>query len=204
MKKRFYIFGGYDGDSRLNDFHYFILDDRAGEIPPSSLLLDMQQFVNAEKFSDITFVLEGNKHVYGHKMLLSRCPYFTAMFASEMKESLERKVRLPRYGGVVILYFLFLQVTIENISHDIFLLMLRYLYTDDCEITLENAMELFEAADIYGIDRLKSMCEQTIISSIDIDNAAAIFHASDMHHAQYLREMALNYILEKFDDVSKV
>ncbi len=33
LKKKFYIFGGYDGDSRLNDFHYFLIDDRTFEIP---------------------------------------------------------------------------------------------------------------------------------------------------------------------------
>ena len=81
--------------------------------------------------------------------------------------------------------------------------MLRYLYTDDCEITLENAMELFEAADIFGIERLKNMCEQSIISNIDVENAAAIFHASDMHNAQSLRDRAISYILDCFDDVSK-
>ncbi len=32
FKKKFYIFGGYDGDSRLNDFHYFLIDDRTFEI----------------------------------------------------------------------------------------------------------------------------------------------------------------------------
>ena len=33
LKKKFYIFGGYDGDCRLNDFHYFLIDDRQLEIP---------------------------------------------------------------------------------------------------------------------------------------------------------------------------
>ena len=64
-------------------------------------------------------------------------------------------------------------------------------------------MELFEAADHFGIERLKSMCEQAIIMNIDAENAAAIFHASDMHNAQSLREMALNFILQNFDQVSK-
>lgn len=64
-------------------------------------------------------------------------------------------------------------------------------------------MELFEAADHFGIERLKSMCEQAIITNIDIENAAAIFHASDMHNASSLREMAINFILQNFDFVSK-
>jgi len=65
-------------------------------------------------------------------------------------------------------------------------------------------MELFEAADIFGLDRLKLMCEQTILSNIDIENAAAIFHASDMHNAQNLRERAMHFIVNNFDEVSKV
>lgn len=64
-------------------------------------------------------------------------------------------------------------------------------------------MELFEAADIFGIDRLKLMCEQTIMSNIDIENSAAIFHASDMHNAQSLRERAMNFILNNFDEITK-
>ena len=35
-------------------------------------------------------------------------------------------------------------------------------------------MELFEAADHFGIERLKSMCEQAIIMNIDAENAAAV------------------------------
>ena len=56
-------------------------------------------------------------------------------------------------------------------------------------------MELFEAADQFGIDRLKAMCEQTIVTNLDIENAAAIFHAADMHNALSLRDVALNFIL---------
>lgn len=64
-------------------------------------------------------------------------------------------------------------------------------------------MELFEAADHFGIDRLKSMCEQTIVANLDIENAAAIFHASDMHNATSLREVALHFIIQNFDQISK-
>ena len=45
FKKKFYIFGGYDGDSRLNDFHYFLIDERTFEIPPSTLKTDLCSFV---------------------------------------------------------------------------------------------------------------------------------------------------------------
>ena len=57
--------------------------------------------------------------------------------------------------------------------------ILNYLYTDECQITLQNVMQLFESADLLGIDRLKFMCEQAILNNIDNENAAAILHASD-------------------------
>lgn len=40
-----FIFGGYDGDSRLNDFHYFLIDERTCEIPVGTLLVDLEALV---------------------------------------------------------------------------------------------------------------------------------------------------------------
>jgi len=45
LKKKFYIFGGYDGDSRLNDFHYFLIDDRTLDIPASTLIPDLESLI---------------------------------------------------------------------------------------------------------------------------------------------------------------
>ncbi len=67
----------------------------------------------------MTFILEGNKEVPAHKILLARCPYFAAMFSMEMREKSMDKIKL------------------ENISYHIFMMVMKYLYTDDCEITLE-------------------------------------------------------------------
>jgi hypothetical protein len=36
-------------------------------------------------------------------------------------------------------------------------------------------MELFEAADLFGLERLKKMCEQSIMLNINTNNAATIF-----------------------------
>lgn len=103
LKKKFYIFGGYDGDSRLNDFHYFLIDDRTLDIPASTLLSDLENLVGnrvslvwltLQSFSDVTFILEGSKEFPAHKMLLARCPYFAAMFSMEMREKTLDKIKL--------------------------------------------------------------------------------------------------------------
>jgi hypothetical protein len=64
-------------------------------------------------------------------------------------------------------------------------------------------MDLFVAADMLGIERLKQLCEQNIVSSITSENSTNIFLQADLHHATCLRDQALNYILSRFDEISK-
>jgi hypothetical protein len=123
--------------------------------------------------------------VYAHKLMLMRCSYFRALILGEMKESKEETIR------------------IEQVSHPIFLEILEYLYTDQLRIPLESAMELFEAADLFCIPRLKTMCEKRMLQSINIENAAVIFHAADLHSALSLRQKAKKYIMSRFEIVSK-
>ena len=88
-------------------------------------------------------------------------------------------------------------------NYHIFLAVLEYLYTDELDISFEIAVELFVAADLFGIPRLQALCEKVIIQSIHIENAAMIFQAADMVNAPTLRSKALKYIIKHFDAVSK-
>jgi hypothetical protein len=206
-----FVFGGYDGmavcffplfvatansaspsltvlgSTRLNDFHRFVFSDELShcDIPSTTLVNDLRGFVNDESCSDIVFVVEGI-HVYAHKILCLRCLYFRAMFAGEMRESRAQEVVIP------------------DVRHSIFLALLEYLYTDDAaEVQLDMAMELFEAADKFGVERLKAICEHRLLQSINIDNAAGLFHAADQHNALGLREKCVAFILDHFDAVTK-
>lgn len=114
-----------------------------------------------------------------------RCSYFRALFLGEMIESRQASIR------------------IEQVPHPIFLSVLEYLYTDQLRISLNNAMDLFEAADLFCIPRLKTMCEKRMLQSINVENAASIFLAADMHSAQALRAKTKKYILSHFEEVSK-
>merc|ERR1719197_1827050 len=95
------------------------------------------------------------------------------------------------------------KIQIKNITYEGFLSLLEYLYTDDLEIHLDMAMDLFVAADQFGVERLKKVCEKKILVSINIDNAATILQAANMHHATGLQESCFDFILRNFDAVSK-
>lgn len=181
-----WAFGGYSGSERLGDFIRFDLAvyDLSFEVPPSTIISDFQAMINDSTLSDVTFLVEGQQ-VYAHKLMLMRCSYFRALFLGEMMESRLATIR------------------IEQVPYHIFLSVLEYLYTDHLRISLNNAMDLFEAADLFCIPRLKTMCEKRMLQSISVENAASIFLASDMHSATALRQKTKKYILSHFEEVSK-
>mmetsp|Transcript_127525 Transcript_127525/g.408186 ORF Transcript_127525/g.408186 Transcript_127525/m.408186 type:complete len:521 (+) Transcript_127525:105-1667(+) len=180
-----FVFGGYDGQQRLNDFWQFKLATEVNiDIPCSSLVGDLKGFLNEEKLSDVTFIVEG-KPVFAHKLLCMRCSYFRAMFEGQMREAQQKTITIPQ------------------VSHRVFLALLEYLYTDEVEICLEIAMDLFVAADQFGVERLKMLCEKKILTSINIDSVATILQAATMHLAHGLRQSCMDFILQNFDAVSK-
>jgi len=189
-KGSLYVFGGYDGSSRLNDFvKYDLAADNLfdTDIPPPTLLSDLRSFLDDEdimSFADITLMVEGVP-VRAHKLMLMRCPYFRAMLLGEMAESSQSVVN------------------IEHVKHSIFVAILEYLYTDTVAIPLDTAMELFVAADCFDIPRLQAMCELRLLESMTVENAATIFLTADAHSAISLRDKVLGYILLHFEAVSK-
>ena len=77
------------------------------------------------------FMVE-NEPLYANVDLLSRrSDYYTAMFRSNMRESIERVVNVP------------------DCSKALFLQVLEYLYLDDFTVRKDNAAELLELADMY-------------------------------------------------------
>ena len=91
----------------------------------------------------------------------------------------------------------------DTISYDTCLDIVRYIYTDYCEVLLENAMKLLKAASLFKIHRLRELCERKISSSINADNVASILIEAHTTGAESLKEMSLNYMIDNFDKVSK-
>lgn len=182
----FYVHGGYDGSDRLVDFLRFDFSvyDMSVGVPAATILHDLRSLVNQPALSDITFIVE-DQPIHAHKLLLMRSSYFQALFLGSMRESSLDTIRL------------------EQVRYPVFLAILEYLYTDQLIVSLGDAMELFEAADLFCIPRLKTMCEKRILQSITVSNAAAVFHAADVHSAAALRQKSKKYILAHFEEVSK-
>ena len=191
VNRKIYVFGGSCGPDYLNDF--FVLDtDPSPHIvvtEPNSLQLierRLQHFFNDEEFSDVTFVVQGQK-VYGHKMVLSIVSdCFRAMFTTGFRESDQLEIEIP------------------DTSHAAFLAVMKYIYTgtlpildsqrhDSSNRNVEKVVEMLELADRFFLDHLKQICESMLQSAV---NAETIEYFLTV--AQKTNATQLQYFCEHF------
>ncbi|KAJ0406517.1 hypothetical protein P43SY_001448 [Pythium insidiosum] len=151
----------------------------------SSYMCDMRQLIDNPEFADVKFIVEG-RAIHCHRAILAaRSDHFRAMFSSGMRESRESEIPLT------------------HLRVPVFLALLEYIYVDSVDVGAEMALELFAAADLYTLDRLKGLCEIIVQKNITVDNAAALFQTADELQATRLREICLSYLVRHFDAVTK-
>ncbi len=101
-----------------------------------SLSSDLLSLINESGAGDVEFSV-GGKTVRGHKAILAaRSDYFGAMFSSSWREASQSTIAIP------------------NVSYDIFLAALRFLYGASQDILSFPASKVLRFADMYGMQDL--------------------------------------------------
>ncbi|XP_038076724.1 rho-related protein racA-like [Patiria miniata] len=147
-------------------------------------------FLNNQELSDIRFKVE-DQTFFVHKILLtSRCEIMARMFSGVFTESNKEEIR------------------IEDVSTECFLALLEYLYTDHAPIEEGDAVGIMVAADRYGQERLKNLCELYITKGVDVAVANSIaeahvdviglLHTAQMYNATQLATWCLHFISSNF------
>lgn len=192
-----FVFGGYNGNSVLNDFYRFRLKPIG--VPPPALVSDFQRLINNPELADVRFIVEG-KEVYAHKAVLAiRSEYFRVMLCGGMRESTMMMVDDGKPSS---------QnqdsnrpIELPDISHPVFLKVLEFLYTDSVRDTsLDMSLHLLIASEQFMLDRLKAICEDLIRRDISTETVVSILVASHRHHASGLKEIAFEFILRHLND----
>jgi BTB/POZ domain/BTB And C-terminal Kelch len=102
-----------------------------------------------------------------------------------MRESLEKTIVIP------------------NMGRKSFLLLLEYIYTDSVKVDVEHAIELYIAADLYHIDRLRDMCQTVVRRNLSAENSGPLLQQAADLHCHVLQDVCMSYVVENFDAVSK-
>jgi len=192
--KRIYIFGGFDGNRWLNDLHVLdvgrLEESALNDVAVHTLIENMRRLLNSPDFSDITFVVQGQK-IYAHKaILVAQCEHFRAMFSGgRFAESNQAEIVIPIW------------------SHAAFLAMLEWVYTGHTPRDIsgpgaERLSEVLGLADHYTLDGLKHVCENVLVHSVETNNVCTLLRHADQYLAHELKRYCLNFILKNFDQVA--
>jgi len=140
-------------------------------VPEKTILIDFEKMFNNQYLSDVIFVIEG-KEMYAHKFMLQmRCEHFRGMFSSGLRESRSNKI------------------TITDFSYEVFSEVIRFIYTDSCNITNDTIPDLLAASNFYQLDRLKALCEDYWYKDMDISNVAHFLAIADRFNANQLKKL---------------
>ncbi|KAK1355285.1 BTB/POZ and MATH domain-containing protein 3 [Heracleum sosnowskyi] len=156
-------------------------------IPPSDMGQSLKYLVDSELGSDILFRV-GEESFRAHKLILAaRSPVFRAQFFG-----LVGNTKMD-------------QVTLEDIEPSIFKAMLMFLYSDELpdipefsNSTMDSAstvtlQHLLAAADRFGLDRLKQLCESKLCEEVSIDTVATTLSLADQHRCSQLKAVCLKF-----------
>ncbi|XP_045209138.2 BTB/POZ domain-containing protein 6-like [Mercenaria mercenaria] len=136
--------------------------------------------------SDITFFV-GNKgeRVLAHKfMLTSRSQVFYAMFYGQLAETGQ---------GVII----------PDIEAEVMKTFLRFLYTEEVDITPDTVMALMYTAKKYAVQILVDKCRDYLETEINNDNVCTILEQAHLFDEQNLRNNCFTTIFSNSTDVLK-
>ncbi|CAL1532706.1 unnamed protein product [Lymnaea stagnalis] len=138
-----------------------------------------------QECSDVKFVVEG-KEIHVHKAILKlRCEHFRSMFQSCWDEGSKELIEITDYPYAVYRAFL------------------RYLYTDEVDLTPDESIGLLDLSNAYCEALLKSKCEAIIRQGISVENVAMLYAAAIKFGAQQLEEFCFRFSLNHMTAVTQ-
>ncbi|CAL1294973.1 unnamed protein product [Larinioides sclopetarius] len=146
---------------------------------PCTLITDLTSLHEDQSTCDVKLKTKTNTFPVHTLILSARSPVFKAMFSNDMKE---------KTNGCV---------DVSDLQDETVRRFLLYLYTDQLEdLTWDDALHLFKAADKYAVIALRDKCSIFLKSNLNLKNACEALMLSDLHLDKNLKESTQNFILK--------
>ncbi|KAF5186239.1 BTB/POZ and MATH domain-containing protein [Thalictrum thalictroides] len=169
------------------------------QVPDSDIGNHFGMLFENQEGSDILFNVAGEKF-HAHKLVLAaRSPVFRSEFFEGMDEDRH-------------------EIVITDLEPKVFKAMLHFIYRDtlmeDEELVSSSsscasstsdtlAANLLAAADKYGLDRLRLMCESYLCKDISVNSVAKTLALADRHRAMELKAVCLKFAAENLAAVMR-
>jgi len=163
--------------------------------PPSDMHKHFGELLQSQEGVDVMFHVSGESFAAHKVILAARSPVFKAKFFGGLEETSSESV------------------VIEDMEPVVFRSMLHFIYTDmapeldgdeDPQAAAIMAQHLLAAADRYGLDRLKLICECKLSGGIGIGTAATTLVLAEQHHCSLLRAKCIEFITKSPETLDAV
>jgi speckle-type POZ protein len=155
-------------------------------VPPSDLAKHLGDLLlnQHDQAADVTLAVQGEVFRAHRVVLAARSPVFMAELFGQMKEkAMER-------------------IAIDDLQPVVFRALLHFIYTDTLLLTgdrdgddyREMVRHLLEAADRYGMERLKLICEGILCRSVDGATVETTLALADRHYCKALKDVCLQFM----------
>ncbi|XP_043479824.1 speckle-type POZ protein-like [Leptopilina heterotoma] len=149
----------------------------------NGLVESNKNFLDNDEFKDVTFNVENQKFTAHKIFLASRSPVFAAMFKNKMSEGLTSIVE------------------IDDIKPAIFQKMMNFIYTDRVENLEESAVEFLYVAEKYQLEKLKSMCINSLHDNLSLTTVSKTLEVADLYSIENLKNECFYFISERKYDI---
>ncbi|KAL6603136.1 hypothetical protein ACP70R_043497 [Stipagrostis hirtigluma subsp. patula] len=157
-----------------------------GVAPPSSdLQKHFGELLQSQKGADVAFLVAGERVPAHRCVLAARSPVFMAELCGDMKAEKASQC-----------------VEVKDMDVQVFKAMLHFIYTDTSpkldqqgEPRMTMARHLLEAADRYGLRRLKGMCVEKVCTEISVETVATTLALAEQHGCSKLKARCMEFIL---------
>ncbi|KZV40609.1 BTB/POZ and MATH domain-containing protein 2-like [Dorcoceras hygrometricum] len=157
-------------------------------VPPSDIGQHFGQLLESGKGTDIKFEVDGDTFTAHKLVLAARSPVFRAQLYGPMKDEDTECIK------------------IEDMEAPVFKALLHFVYWDMVpdfeELTGLNSIwastlmfqHLLAAADRYGLDRLRLICEDKLCKDVAINTVATTLALAEQHHCFQLKSACLKFV----------
>ena len=152
--------------------------------PPSRGLSDFLRWFESGGSSDVTFVVDEERMRAHRVILLARAPVLSSLCADADAD-----------------------IEISEVSPAVFKEVLRFTYCDELSTpevhsTQDGARGVLEAADRFGVTRLKQLAEIELATRhLSVEGAADLLLLADAHSCPQLKESATELFVSKAPEV---
>ncbi|KAJ8622616.1 hypothetical protein MRB53_031145 [Persea americana] len=157
-------------------------------VPPSNIGEHFGMLLESGKGADVKFEVDGEIFAAHKLVLAARSPVFRAQLFGPMKDRNTQCIK------------------VEDMEAPVFKALLHFIYWDVLpdmeELTGLNmkwastlmAQHLLAAADRYGLERLRLLCEAMLCEYVAINTVATTLALAEQHHCFQLKAVCLKFV----------